>query len=51
MVSLTHDVKQGTGAHYYTATAAASRTYVRLAAENNNNAPCGVAGFWDEETD
>ena len=51
VVSLTHDVKQGTGVHYYTATAAASRTYVRLAAENNNNAPCGVAGFWDEETD
>ncbi|MDY2960369.1 MAG: DUF2712 domain-containing protein [Hornefia sp.] len=51
VASLTHDVKQGTGAHYYTATAAASRTNVRLAAENNNSSACTVAGYWDEETD
>ena len=51
LVSLTHDVKQGTGAHYYVATAGASRTYGRLGGENNNYAPCRTAGFWDEETD
>ncbi len=51
VVSNTHTIKQGSGAHYYKATAGASKTYVRLGAENNNDAACTVAGFWDEETD
>lgn len=51
VVSYTHTIKQGSGAHYYGATAAASRTNVRLGGENNNSNPCSVSGYWDEETD
>lgn len=51
VVSYTHTIKQGSGAHYYGATAAASRTNVRLGAENNNSSSCVVSGYWDEETD
>ena len=51
VVSNTHTIKQGSGAHYYKETAGASKTYVRLAAENNNDAACTVSGYWDEEID
>ncbi|MGN8712135.1 DUF2712 domain-containing protein [Hornefia butyriciproducens] len=50
VVSNTHTIKQGSGAHYYKATAGASKTNVRLGAENNNDAACTISGFWDEET-
>ncbi len=48
----THDVKQGTGAHYFTAYSGANQTKVCLAAENNNDLPNSytVSGYWDEET-
>lgn len=48
----THDVAQGSGAHYYNAKASASQTDVRLAAENNNDSTntYEVSGYWDEET-
>ena len=51
-VSATHDVKQGSGAHYYNAYEKASQTDVRLAAENNNDSPntYQISGVWDEET-
>lgn len=49
-VSAVHNVKQGSGDHYYNAWKAANKTYVRLSAENNNNAACTVSGYWDEET-
>ena len=52
VVSGTHDVKQGTGAHYFTAYSGANQTKVCLAAENNNDLPNSytVSGYWDEET-
>ncbi len=48
----THNVAQGSGAHYYDATSKASQRDVRLAAENNNdsNKTYVVSGYWDEET-
>ena len=48
----THDVAQGSGAHYYKAKHTASKTDVRLAAENNNDSPntYNISGYWDEET-
>ncbi len=51
-VSDTHDVKQGSGAHYYKAYKSASDTKVRLGAENNNDSSktYTVSGYWDEET-
>ncbi len=51
-VSGTHDVKQGSGAHYYKAYKGASETRVRLSAENNNDSSktYTVSGYWDEET-
>lgn len=50
--SATHDVKQGSGAHYYKANSNASQKDVCLAAENNNNSTntYTVSGYWDEET-
>lgn len=48
-VSFAHDVKQGTGPHLYEAEASSYKTTVSLAAENNNNSACRVAGYWDEE--
>lgn len=52
VVSDTHNVKQGSGAHYYSATSGASQKDVCLGAENNNNSPntYTVSGYWDEET-
>lgn len=52
LVSGTHDVKQGSGAHYYTATSKANQMDVCLGAENNNNSTntYTVSGYWDEET-
>ncbi|MED4942226.1 DUF2712 domain-containing protein [Heyndrickxia coagulans] len=52
-VSSTHDVKQGSGAHYYNAISAANKSNVRLGAENNNYSTNGypISGYWDEETD
>ena len=43
---------QGTGAHYYKAKSKASKTDVRLGAENNNDSPntYAISGYWDEET-
>ncbi|WP_338134598.1 DUF2712 domain-containing protein, partial [Anoxybacillus flavithermus] len=38
-VSDTHDVKQGSGAHYYSAFSTANQSNVRLGAENNNYSP------------
>ncbi|MGY2644094.1 DUF2712 domain-containing protein [Bacillus inaquosorum] len=50
--SNTHNVKQGSGAHYYHANSKASDTYVALAAENNNYGSeyYAIDGVWDEET-
>ncbi|MEK4381414.1 DUF2712 domain-containing protein [Aeribacillus sp. FSL K6-2848] len=52
-VSNIYDVKQGSGAHYYTAYSTANKSYVRLGAENNNYSTNNytIAGYWDEETD
>lgn len=52
-VSDAHDVKQGSGAHYYNAYDSASETWVNMAAENNNDTSKSyqVSGYWDEETD
>ena len=52
LASGTHDVAQGTGAHYYNAKANASQTDVKLGAENNNYSSntYTVSGYWDEET-
>lgn len=52
IVSATHDVAQGTGAHYYKAKSKASKTDVKLGAENNNDSPntYAISGYWDEET-
>ncbi|MBE2912985.1 DUF2712 domain-containing protein [Anoxybacillus flavithermus] len=51
-VSDTHDVKQGSGAHYYSAFSTANQSNVRLGAENNNYSPDSyvISGYWDEET-
>lgn len=48
----THDVAQGSGAHYYDAKSSASQKDVYLAAENNNDSTntYEVSGYWDEET-
>lgn len=50
--SNTHNVKAGSGAHYYNATNIASKKRVCLGAENNNNTSktYQVSGYWDEET-
>lgn len=52
LVSGTNNVKQGSGAHYYTATSQANQKDVCLGAENNNNSTntYTVSGYWDEET-
>ena len=52
VVSGTHDVTQGTGAHYYNAKSEASKTDVKLGAENNNDTTNSytISGYWDEET-
>lgn len=52
-VSNTVDVKQGGGSYYRSAYQTASKSYVRLAAENNNytSNTYTVSGYWDEETD
>lgn len=52
IASATHDVKQGSGAHYYNAKSNASKKNVCLGAENNNNSTntYKVSGYWDEET-
>ena len=51
-VSAVHDVKQGSGAHYYKAYKKASQEWVNLGAENNNDTAKSykVSGYWDEET-
>lgn len=51
-VSDVHDVKQGSGAHYYSAFSTANKSNVRLGAENNNDSPNSytISGYWDEET-
>lgn len=51
-VSDVHDVKQGSGAHYYNAYGTANENYVRLGAENNNPSAnsYSISGYWDEET-
>lgn len=48
----THDIKQGSGDHYYKALGIAGKKNVRLGAENNNYSSRSylVAGYWDEET-
>lgn len=48
-----HDIKEGTGDHYYSAFSSASQRDVCLGAENNNNSSSTytVSGYWDEETD
>ncbi|MFQ7310803.1 DUF2712 domain-containing protein [Sellimonas sp.] len=53
LASGTHNVTQGSGAHYYSAKSNASKSNVCLAVENNNNTTntYTVAGYWDEETD
>ncbi|RLQ94882.1 DUF2712 domain-containing protein [Falsibacillus albus] len=50
-VSDVHDVKQGSGNHYYTPFSTANQSYVRLGAENNNYSASSysVSGYWDEE--
>ncbi|MFC1286487.1 DUF2712 domain-containing protein [Bacillus paralicheniformis] len=50
--SNTHNVKQGSGNHYYNANKKANETYVTLGMENNNYSPNWyyVKGVWDEET-
>ncbi len=50
-VSAAHDVKEGTGNHYYVPYTSANESYVRLTTENNNfdNNSYTVSGFWDEE--
>lgn len=52
VVSGTHNVKQGSGAHYYEATSGASQKNVCLGFENNNYSTntYTVSGYWDEET-
>lgn len=47
-----HDVKQGSGAHYYAAYAEASEKNVALGCKNNNivDKSYTVSGYWDEET-
>lgn len=52
-VSLTKNVAQGSGDHYYWADTAASETDVYLGCENNNytSQTYTVSGHWDEETD
>lgn len=45
-----HRVKAKTGPHYYNARTTASKQWVVLAADNNNNVTSSVSGFWDEET-
>ena len=51
-VSESHNVTQGTGAHYYSAYSTANQSNVRLGAENNNYSAntYTVSGKWDEET-
>ncbi|MGN7312688.1 DUF2712 domain-containing protein [Alkalicoccobacillus gibsonii] len=51
-VSNTVNAKQGAGAYYREAFAAANQSYVRLGAENNNysNNTYTATGYWDEET-
>ena len=51
-VSGTHDVKAGSGAHYYSAYSGASLQNVCMGAENNNYSGSTyiVSGYWDEET-
>ncbi len=48
----THNIAQGSGAHYYDAKSSASQKDVRLSVENNNDSPntYSVSGYWDEET-
>jgi hypothetical protein len=51
--SNTHDVRQGSGAHYYVATnSVVSATDVVLGGENNNDSANSyiISGYWDEET-
>ncbi|TYS67940.1 DUF2712 domain-containing protein [Sutcliffiella horikoshii] len=52
VVSNLYDVKQGSGAQYYSAYHTASQVYVGLGAENNNYSANSytVSGVWDEET-
>lgn len=52
LASDTHNIKQGSGDHYYKALGNAGKKNVRLAAENNNYSTQSylVAGYWDEET-
>ncbi len=52
-VSNTVDVQQGGGSYYRSAKQTASKSYVCLAAENNNytSTTYTVSGYWDEETD
>lgn len=52
-VSEAHDIKQGSGNHYYDAYSTANASWVRLGAENNNynGDTYTVTGYWDEETD
>lgn len=53
VVSKTHDVKQGTGAHYYKdISSQGNQSNVMMGVENNNNTNTtyNVSGAWDEET-
>lgn len=51
-VSPSHDVQEGSGAHYYQASESANGSYVRLTSQNNNydNNAYVINGYWDEET-
>ncbi|MEC3658856.1 DUF2712 domain-containing protein [Bacillus velezensis] len=48
----THNVKQGSGNHYYHANSKGNHTNVALAVENNNYSShyYSARGIWDEET-
>ena len=47
-----HDIKQGSGEHYFVAYGNASNKYVKLGVMNNNDSTkkYTVSGYWDEET-
>jgi Protein of unknown function (DUF2712) len=51
-VSNTVNAKQGSGSYYREAYRSASKSYVRLGAENNNysSGSYTASGYWDEET-
>ena len=52
VVSPTRNVKQGSGATYSGAYGSASKSHVKLGAENNNYSAntYTISGIWDEET-